>query len=352
MYTICYNIVPELFNHDTLQWLLTLCLLNSFQPDHYYSLSYCLCCCFSSCFHCLHILSSSHCVISFLWCVSILKPPHLITALPCPEFDFSTGLLDDSIISCKYVENSPDKVKTALRILQLNIRGILSKQQELRDLLITNSIDIALICETWLASNNENRLSIAGYNSLVKVRTGRKGGGVCILIKDHLLYRPIKCLKDLDIELEYCAAKIKTDSAPLVVCSAYRPPNSNARQFLSHYINLTTTINKFKSKGLIIGLDHNLDLLKHSSHSITQEFLDTNFDIRLLPSITKLTRITNSTATLTDNIFIDCSLKLCKSLIIYDDISDHLPCMVECEDLMNSPLEENMAWKKYFDKKV
>ena len=162
------------------------------------------------------------------------------------EFDFCTGLLEDNIISCEYVDVTPEKNKSSLRILQLNIRGILSKQHELRDLLITNSIDVALICESWLTSRNEDWLLISGYNYLGKVRSGKKGGGVCILIKDYLLYRPVKHIMNIDTNIEHCVAEIKTDTGPLVVCSVYRPPNSNIKDFLESYVTLTSALNKIK----------------------------------------------------------------------------------------------------------
>ena len=268
-------------------------------------------------------------------------------------FDFSTGFLDCDSISCDYVESSEkEKHPSALRILQLNTRGILSKQDELRQLLINNSIDIALICETWLTSNNEDRLDVIGYKYIGKTRSGRKGGGVCILVKDYLIHRPVGNLLIDPIDLEYCANEIKTDSGTLLVCSAYRPPNMNPKLFLDDYKKLTSGLNKIKNRGIIIGLDHNLDLLKHSTHSSTQEFLDMNLDAGLLPCITKPTRITKSTATLIDNIFAKCTLKINQSLVIYDDISDHLPCLIECDDLMNSAPDENMTWKRQFEKKT
>ena len=56
------------------------------------------------------------------------------------------------------------------------------------------------------------------------------------------------------------------------------------------------TLAKEKNKEIILGMDHNLDLLKSSSYSETQEFIDTNFDNNILPCITRPTRITKSTA--------------------------------------------------------
>ena len=83
-----------------------------------------------------------------------------------------------------------------------------------------------------------------------------------------------------------------------------------------------------KEKELIIGMDHNLDLLKSSKHKLTQQFLDTLLDPDMLPTITRLTRITHQTATLIDSIFVSGKLyRNFDSAIILSDISDHLPIL-------------------------
>ena len=76
----------------------------------------------------------------------------------------------------------------------------------------------------------------------------------------------------------------------------------------------------------MIGIDHNLDLLKTHIHKQTSEFLELNLTNDLIPCITKPTRITHSTSTLIDNIFISPKLQQCLSpFILVEDISDHLP---------------------------
>ena len=61
---------------------------------------------------------------------------------------------------------------------------------------------------------------------------------------------------------------------------------------------------KPEKKDIILGMDHNLDLLKSNVHTETQTFLDVNFDNHLFPCITRPTRITKTSATLIDNTFI------------------------------------------------
>ena len=111
-----------------------------------------------------------------------------------------------------------------------------------------------------------------------------------------------------------------------IISSMYRPPNSDIPTFLASYNSLVCAIKKERPKGIIIGLDHNLDFLKSDKHSTTNDFIQNNLDFGLIPTITRPTRITKNTATLIDNIFV--SQNLCGSYvssILVNDTSDHLP---------------------------
>ena len=84
---------------------------------------------------------------------------------------------------------------------------------------------------------------------------------------------------------------------------------------------------------LIIGLDHNLDLIKHAKHKPTNEFIELNLEYQLLPTITKPTRITRTTATLLDNIIIGRIFQSeYEPNIVVNDMSDHLPCLLKIKD--------------------
>ena len=76
-------------------------------------------------------------------------------------------------------------------------------------------------------------------------------------------------------------------------------------------------------------MDHNLDLLKQRTHNPTRLFVEKLLDLNMVPSITKPTRITKSSATLIDNIFIPLKLvSVSTSYIIIEDMSDHLPTLL------------------------
>ena len=131
-------------------------------------------------------------------------------------------------------------------------------------------------------------------------------GGVCILACCKLQSR--QC-QDLNVEtnlLEHCIVQLKTDTRNILLVSGYR------------------------DNEIIIGIDHNLELLKANSHSQTNEFLELNLRKSLLPCISKPTRITHTTGSLIDNIMVRPILQ-CNYLhyILVDNISDHMPIIVK-----------------------
>ena len=60
-----------------------------------------------------------------------------------------------------------------LTILQLNIRGLLNKQDLLKNLLQQTQPDILLICETWLTTHTQDLVDHSGYKCYHKHRKDR-----------------------------------------------------------------------------------------------------------------------------------------------------------------------------------
>ena len=186
-----------------------------------------------------------------------------------------------------------------------------------------------MLVETWLKKNNTHQLQIPGYSFIGSHRKCKRGGGVGILIAKNLEYRERKDLSLNVPNLESLTIEVKTNQESLLLCALYRPPNSSDKDFIKNYSRLLNKFSPHQLNRLIIGLDHNLDLIKHDKHRITSEFNELNLDHQLLPTITKPTRITRSTATLIDNIIIGKDLQTdYESSILVTDISDHLPCLL------------------------
>ena len=96
--------------------------------------------------------------------------------------------------------------------------------------------------------------------------------------------------------------------------------------FLTTVTELTSKLKLEQKSDIILGMDHNLDLLKFNMHKHTQGFYEIMLENNLLPTITHSTRITQSSATLIDNIFVSENLhRFFESAVLLKDISDHLP---------------------------
>ena len=118
------------------------------------------------------------------------------------------------------------------------------------------------------------------------------------------------------------------NSCNMILSLAYRPPSTSAVSFIKDF---ESYLGILKSSGLssIVGMDHNLDFLRHLSHRPTQDFLELIYSKDYIPTIIKPTRISYSSSTLIDNLFIDRQLSYnMTSEILIDDLSDHLPCIV------------------------
>ena len=83
-----------------------------------------------------------------------------------PGYDLKEEL---DLVNCTYVMPDEDhkelksSLDTDLNVLQLNIRGLLNKQDPLKLILGDYKVDLALLCETWLNDRTEKLLKLSGY---------------------------------------------------------------------------------------------------------------------------------------------------------------------------------------------
>ena len=119
---------------------------------------------------------------------------------------------------------------------------------------------------------------------------------------NSLKYRVKTDLKIDSMNLENIVIELKSNRKTILLTSCYQAPNSDQKTFLTDYKKLIEKL-KSENSSTLIGLDHNLGLLKTGHHKNTQEFLEQNLSKRFLPCIAKPMQITHSSAPLIDNIF-------------------------------------------------
>ena len=138
------------------------------------------------------------------------------------------------IHDCKYVELETilqsQKEKNDLRIVQLNIRGLLNKQDHLQRVITDTETDTFLLCKTWLTKIKESLVDITNYKLESKTRPDRIGGRVGILINKNLRSRPRPDLEQKTEILEHVIMEMKTDKRNILLVLGYRPPNTNIKK--------------------------------------------------------------------------------------------------------------------------
>ena len=279
--------------------------------------------------HCINV----NCTVTFIMCVHPIQIGYDELRRDILETKYNYDTIDD----CDYIELDRSITKEAedLMILNLNIRGLYSKLGNLQYLIDNVSKvapDVITLSETW-SSKNTPKFEIPGYKIFRQDHENKKGGGVAILVRNNLQSRALELTKVID-NVEICGVQINTNKGQLGVLSVYRPPNTRATNFKSIFEKIVKLARK-SCKDIIIGMDHNLDLLKSHLHEPTNQFVEKMLDLGLLPVTTRPTRITKSTATLIDNIVLDCKHReMVESYVAIDNISDHLPCIAIMKDIL------------------
>ena len=194
---------------------------------------------------------------------------------------------------CIYVDelSEIDTTDDLLTLIQLNIHGLLSKQDHLIDILTKRGeIDLCLVNETWLTEYNKKQLHIRNFNYEGVNRKDKKGGGVGIISHNTLKYKRRYDLEYCNKEsFESCWIELTGVKHKIVVGSVYRPPNTSETEFIQSYTEIVKKVTIQENKECIIGPDHNLDLLKSHLHTNTHKFVESTLKLNMIPVITKPT---------------------------------------------------------------
>jgi len=214
--------------------------------------------------------------------------------------------------------------------LHINIRSLPGKFEEFKEMLgfIEENnvhVDFILLCETFLNEHNAHLYELPGYKFEYKNRRIMQRGGVAIYVRDNIHYK-VRTDLNMFIEGEFEAIFLETVNIKktTIIGEIYRPPGCNLASSLERYDELFSKIKHYKH--IMIGMDQNVDLLKIDSHQRSMDFFNTIITNGLVPTITKPTRITATTATIKDNIYVKYSDGIdVSSGILVNDLSDHLP---------------------------
>lgn len=98
-----------------------------------------------------------------------------------------------------------------MKVLRLNCRRLLPKWDEINQTLLNSDIDVLVLSETWLHSSINDSLiynekyRLLRLDRMVTLPSGiiKKGGGLCMFVRNNITIEQTQCLSlsDGDIEI-------------------------------------------------------------------------------------------------------------------------------------------------------
>ena len=212
-------------------------------------------------------------------------------------------------------------------ILHLNIRSIVNKCDDLLAYLnsLKHSFSVLGLTETWLNNDNITNFQIPHCHFIGKARENKQGGGVGLYVNQKYKYRERNDLAiNINDIIESQFIELTPEAHSTIIGIIYRPPNDNYEQFKEALTELLRKLDLLNKKCFLMG-DFNIDLLKIEENPHANDFLNQMFSSSFYPLISRPTRITDTSATLIDNIFVNDIKETFKCGLLFTDISDHLP---------------------------
>lgn len=125
----------------------------------------------------------------------------------------------------------------------------------------SRNVNIACITEHWLSQNLVEKINIQDFTVASSFcRTSSRHGGAAIAVRDGILCKEIRELKELSIESEIEVAAAGFVHLKLVIIALYRPPSGDVQLFLSTLSRiLENCFDRYENHKIIFSGDFNID---------------------------------------------------------------------------------------------
>ena len=168
------------------------------------------------------------------------------------------------------------KTKRGLHFVHLNIRSLLNKYDQTRQLLHDSNISILGISESWLNQNiDEGILDIPNY-SCIRLDRGwskntvsiKKGGGICCYIKNDIIFSDSEFAKH-NISNRNMEMQIISINQPhvkkIAFINLYRPPQGNVTMFCDMLHDTIVSLNASTTHEIFVLGDFNINYTNSTS---------------------------------------------------------------------------------------
>ena len=228
-------------------------------------------------------------------------------------------------------------------ILHLNVASLISKIDEIKQILMNREFDVICLNETKIDCNIPNKFFISKYYKCIRRDRTNNGGGILIYIKKE--YSILKQEASLDFEIIYFQILIK-NSLCNFICG-YNPQNKFSKEFNNHLeSNFLLSINL--DQNLFIIGDLNQDLLSEQGKYLKNLISDYNLKNYILEPTRVVTVYSNKkndyrTSRSLIDVIIHNNDVIQNSIVVNCSFSDHkfICCKLKIEAL---PPEDSFAY--------
>ena len=214
-----------------------------------------------------------------------------------PKIDF------DPITPTEHINRELKQFDNNFKFGHVNARSLNKNILELKAVIDKTSFDAFSISESWLTRNTpKDRFIIEGFNIVRKDRKNKRGGGVCIYIKEQYTYKKILVPDTPDMP-EMLWVEISLKHSKLAIGTLYKPPKIPCNTFNQVFNGLAYIYSKYEHT--ILCGDFNVNMLTPTSYearTLTDNVID---PFSLAQLIKTPTRITDKSSTLLDLLLVN-----------------------------------------------
>lgn len=226
---------------------------------------------------------------------------------------------------CKYM--LPTEAASKLKLhnnfasIHINARSIKCNFNSILTLLdqLNYNLSALMISESWLESSSCDYYNIDGYYQFATCRKHSLGGGALLYISNKFNCHRRPDLEIATEEIQSVFVEISNDSGANIICGTfYKAPHAIYNELTEYLENVLHKVSNEK-KYFTCGHDSNVCLFRKP------EFFDCLASYGVFPSISRPTRITNTSQSLIDNILCNQIESCLFSCVCLENLSDHNP---------------------------
>ena len=147
---------------------------------------------------------------------------------------------------------------------------------------------VIFLTGTWLDESTSEYATISSYVGFHTYRTGWRGGGVSVFVKDGLVGRLIVAASLVSDIMESCSVQGTNNNIVFTVLGVYRPPAESVRDFVDHIDSLLHE--EFSNcESMYIAGDFNVDLINVDCN-VVEYLMNSLRHLHFVQTITKPTR--------------------------------------------------------------